>query len=96
MGINRVNRGKVVLLAGSKAPAEPIKPFAVERVESAAAAPPVFEPAPVSERVIESTRHLQGLVPDADLQVIRETLDDKIEADPMFVDLLSQAESSRR
>ncbi len=97
MSINRVNRGKVVALAGSGSSAGPTKPFNVERIESAAAAQTPFEPAPpVSERVIESTRHLQGLVPEADLQAIRETLVDKLEADPMFVDLLNLADSGGR
>ena len=72
--------------------AEPTKPFTVERTKrTAAASSPAIEASSVAERVVESTRHLQDAVPDADLRVIRETLKDKLHADPMFVGLLQQA-----
>ncbi len=93
MGINRVSGGKTGApnaSSGSKV-AEPTKPFTVQRTERAATAPAAFEAAPISERVVKSTRHLQGVVPHTDLRMIRETLEDKLEADPMLVDLLHRA-----
>jgi hypothetical protein len=87
MGINRVSRGKAGTPSATGA-GSAVETFAVKRAEPPASAAPAFESAPVSERVVESTRHLRGLLPEADLQMIRETLEDKLDADPMFVDML--------
>jgi hypothetical protein len=96
MGIKRVSHGNVGATASGTGSIKPTKSFEVERVDGSAPAPAVFEPSPVSERIVESTRHLRGLVPDADLRAIQETLEDKLEEDPQFVDLLNQASSGKR
>ena len=67
--------------------AAPTKAFSVEAPAGAAPTAPTAEPMPLSERVVESTRHLRGL-PAADLQMIQENLADKLEHDPQFIDLV--------
>lgn len=58
-------------------------------IASVAAEPSVADGSPLSERVVDSTRHLRGLG-EGDLRMIQETLSDELEEDPQFLELVQQ------
>jgi hypothetical protein len=76
------------------APAQSIAPTSAiaeaSPIASVAATPTVADGAPLSERVVESTRHLRGLG-EGDLRMIQETLSDKLEDDPQLLELAQRA-----
>lgn len=100
MTVKRVSSGKTTGPTTSSTVARssaPTKAFSVQAPAGACMTVPAesIEPAPLSERVIESTRHLQGLGA-SDLQMIQETLADKLEHDPQFIELVHQAEGGSK
>jgi hypothetical protein len=81
--------------APAQAPASTSAIAGASPIASSAAAPTAAADAcPLSERVVESTRHLRRLG-EGDLRMIQETLTDKLEEDPQFLELAQQASKLR-
>jgi hypothetical protein len=95
----RIDQGTVVNSIGFGTVAAPSAPFSVQvpaKASPGALCADDDAPAPLTERIIESTRHLRGLLPEDEMQTIHENLADKLAGDPLFLDLVRDGRSEAK